>query len=400
MPKFKYEGKTTTGSTIEGTIEAKNAEEVTSLLRRQRIVVTKVKKKPRAMDITIGTGVKNVEISRFTRQFAVMIEAGLPLVQCLDILAEQTTNKIFGQIIGKVRDTVSSGSTLAAAMGKHKKIFNDLYVNMIEAGEIGGALETILRRLADYREKSDKLARKVKGALVYPVMVTSVSIILTWVMLTFIIPVFAGMFEGLGAELPGPTVFVLGVSSFMQSNIIPMVLSVIGIIVLYVILNKKKKTRYYIDAAKLRMPVLGNLVRKNAVSRFCRTLGTLLQSGVNLIDALNITAKTAGNLVLTKAIHKAMIAISEGDTITNPLSETNVFPPMVIQMIGVGEKTGNMDEMLSKIADFYDDEVDAAVAALTSLIEPVVIVVMGTVIGGLLISMYLPMFDIIGKIQA
>lgn len=399
MPKFKYEGRTSTGATIEGTLEAKTADEVTNLLRRQRIVVTKVKKKPKSMDIVIGSGVKNVEISRFTRQFAVMIEAGLPLVQCLDILAEQTPNKIFGSAISKIRDTVSGGSTLASAMGKHKKIFNDLYVNMVEAGEIGGALETILRRLADYREKSDKLARTVKGALVYPVMVSSVSVVLTWVMLTFIIPVFAGMFEGLGAELPGPTVFVLAISAFFQTNIITMILGVIGLIVIYVILNKKKTTRYYLDAVKLRIPVLGNLTRKNAVSRFCRTLGTLLQSGVNLIDALNITAKTAGNMVLMKAIHKAMIAISEGETMTAPLAETKVFPPMVIQMIGVGEKTGNMDEMLSKIADFYDDEVDAAVAALTSMIEPIVIVVMGAVIGGILIAMYLPMFDIIGQIS-
>ncbi|MGC9314284.1 MAG: type II secretion system F family protein [bacterium] len=399
MPQFRYEGRTSTGSTIEGTLEARNAEEVTALLRRQRIVVTKVKKKPKAMEITIGTGVKNVEISRFTRQFAVMIEAGLPLVQCLDILSEQSTNKILGQTIAKIRDTVSSGSTLASAMGKHKKIFNDLYVNMVEAGEVGGALETILRRLADYREKSDRLARKVKGALTYPVMVSIVSIVLTWVMLTFIMPVFAGMFEGLGAELPGPTLFVLAISSFMQNNIFPMLLSVVAIIVTYVILNKKKTTRYYLDAIKLRFPVLGNLVRKNAVSRFCRTLSTLLQSGVNLIDALNITAKTAGNLVLTKSIHKAMIAISEGDTITSPLSESQVFPPMVIQMIGVGEKTGNMDEMLAKIADFYDEEVDAAVAALTSMIEPIIIVVMGAVIGGMLVAMYLPMFDIVGQIS-
>jgi type IV pilus assembly protein PilC len=399
MAKFKYEGRTSTGSTIEGTIEAQNAEEVNALLRRQRIVVTKVKKKPQSMEITIGSGVKNIEISRFTRQFAVMIEAGLPLVQCLDILAEQSTNKILGDALSKIRDTVSAGSTLASAMGKHKKIFNDLYVNMIEAGEVGGALETILKRLADYREKADRLARKVKGALTYPVMVSTVSILLSWVMLTFIVPVFAGMFDGLGAELPGPTVFVLAVSYFFQNNIITMVLGAIGLVVTYVVLNKKKTTRYYLDAAKLRMPVIGDLIRKNSVARFCRTLGTLLQSGVNLIDALNITAKTAGNMVLTKSIHKAMIAISEGDTITSPLAESKVFPSMVIQMIGVGEKTGNMDEMLTRIADFYDEEVDAAVAALTSMIEPIVIVIMGIVIGGLLIAMYLPMFDIIGKIS-
>ncbi|RKZ30224.1 type II secretion system F family protein [bacterium] len=399
MPQFKYEGRTSTGTTIEGVLEAKTADEVTALLRRQRIVVTKVKKKPKSMDIVIGSGVKNVEISRFTRQFAVMIEAGLPLVQCLDILAEQTPNKIFSKAIAKVRDTVSSGSTLASALGKHKKIFNELYVNMVEAGEMGGALETILRRLADYREKADKLVRKVKGAMVYPTMVSVVAVAATWGMLTFIVPVFAGMFEGLGAELPGPTKIVLAVSGFLKSHILQMVIAVIVLVVVYVILNKKKTTKFYIDAIKLHMPIIGNLLRKTAVSRFCRTLSTLLQSGVNLIDALNITAKTAGNLVLTKAIHNAMIAISEGETITSPLAETKVFPPMVIQMIGVGEKTGNMDEMLAKIADFYDEEVDAAVAALTSMIEPLVIVFMGGVIGAILIAMYLPMFDIIGQIK-
>ncbi len=401
MPHFKYEGKTASGALVEGTLEAKSAEELTAFLRRQRIAVTKIKKKPKGMgNIVIGSGVKNVEISRFTRQFAVMIEAGLPLVQCLDILAEQTPNKIFSKAIAKIRDSVSSGSTLASAMGKHKKIFNELYVNMVEAGEMGGALETILKRLADYREKADKLVRKVKGAMIYPIIISVVAIGMTWAMLTFIVPVFAGMFSELGAELPKPTQVVLGISAFLQKYLVHMLAGGVGFIVLFIILNKKKTTKYYIDFVMLKSPIIGNLLRKQAVSRFCRTLGTLLQSGVNLIDALNITAKTAGNLVLTKAIRKAMIAISEGETITSPLSETKVFPPMVIQMIGVGEKTGNMDEMLSKIADFYDEEVDAAVAALTSMIEPIVIVVMGAVIGSILIAMYLPMFDIIGQISA
>lgn len=399
MPQFKYEGKSASGQIVEGVLEARSAEELTAFLRRQRIVVTKIKKKPKAMGMTIGTGVKAVEISRFTRQFAVMIEAGLPLVQCLDILAEQSENPIMGQTIGKVRDTVASGTTLAAALAKHKKIFNELYVNMVEAGEMGGALESILRRLADYREKADRLTRKVKGALIYPAMMLIMTVGMTFVMLTFIIPIFADMFKELGGTLPAPTRIVINISNFITSNIVFMILGFAALIAVYVILSSKKSTRYYLDVVKLKIPMFGSLLRKTAVARFCRTLGTLLRSGVNLIDALNITAKTSGNLVLTRAIHKSMVSISEGETITAPLGESKVFPPMVIQMIGVGEKTGNMDEMLEKIAEFYDEEVDAAVSSLTSMIEPVVIVVMGSVIGGLLIAMYLPMFDIIGQIK-
>ncbi len=399
MPQFSYEGKTVTGATVDGVLEARSAEELTAFLRRQRIIVTKVKKKPKAMNIVIGSGVKNIEVSRFTRQFAVMIEAGLPLVQCLDILSEQTENKILSASIGKIRDSVASGTTLAVAMSKQKKIFNELYVNMIEAGEMGGALESILRRLADYREKADRIARKVKGALIYPSMMALMTVVMTWAMLTFIIPIFAGMFDELGGTLPKPTQIVMQISDFFKSNIIVMLIAVAALITAFVILNSKKTTRYYIDAIKLKLPLFGPLLRKTAVARFCRTLGTLLQSGVNLIDALNITAKTAGNMVLMKAIHKSMVSISEGETITAPLAETKVFPPMVIQMIGVGEKTGNMDEMLEKISEFYDEEVDAAVGNLTAMIEPVIIVVMGGVIGSLLIAMYLPMFDIIGQIK-
>ncbi len=384
---------------VEGVLEARSAEELTAFLRRQRIVVTKIKKKPKAMSMTIGTGVKAVEISRFTRQFAVMIEAGLPLVQCLDILSEQSENPVLASTIGKVRDTVASGTTLAAALAKHKKIFNELYVNMIEAGEIGGALESILRRLADYQEKADRLARKVKGALIYPAMMLVMTIGMTFVMLTFIIPIFADMFNELGGTLPAPTRFVMSISNVLVSNLVFIIIGVAALIGAYVFFNSRKASRYYIDMAKLQMPMIGSLLRKTAVARFCRTLGTLLRSGVNLIDALNITAKTAGNLVLTRAIHKSMVSISEGETITAPLGESKVFPTMVIQMIGVGEKTGNMDEMLEKIAEFYDEEVDAAVSSLTAMIEPVVIVVMGTVIGGMLIAMYLPMFDIIGQIK-
>ena len=399
MPIFEYSGRTASGQSASGALEAKSKQELISLLRKQRVIVTKVKKKPKQMDIVIGSGVKSVEISRFTRQFAVMIEAGLPLVQCLDILATQTPNKIFGKKLADIRDSVSSGSTLANAMAKHKKIFDDLYVNMVEAGEVGGALETILKRLADYREKSDTIRRKVKGALTYPAIVSGMLVLIAWVMLTFIVPIFAGMFESLGAELPKPTQIVINISNWLKSNMILLIAIMISIFVAYKLLMKNQKTRFYLDLVKLRMPVFGPLVRKTAVARFSRTLSTLQQSGVNIIDALNITSKTAGNSVLEKAIKDAIISISQGETITAPLEESKVFPPMVIQMINVGEKTGNMDEMLARVADFYDEEVDAAVEALTSLIEPIMTVVMGIVVGGLLIAMYLPMFDIIGKIK-
>ncbi len=399
MPVFEYTGRTATGQVVSGTLEAKNKDELIRLLRKQRVIVTKIKKKPKEINITIGSGVKAVEISRFTRQFAVMIEAGLPLVQCLDILATQTPNKIFAKVLADIRDSVSSGSTLAQAMAKHKKIFDELYVNMVEAGEIGGALEVILKRLADYREKADTIRRKVKGALTYPAIVGTMLILIAWVMLTFIVPIFAGMFESLGAELPKPTQIVINISNWLKHNMVTMIIIFIGLIIAYKMGMKHPKIRYVLDSIKLKMPIFGDLIRKTAVARFSRTLSTLMQSGVNVIDALNITAKTAGNSVVEKAIKDAIIAISQGETITAPLEESGVFPPMVIQMINVGEKTGNMDEMLSRVADFYDEEVDAAVETMTALIEPLMTVVMGIVVGGLLVAMYLPMFDIIGKIK-
>ncbi|MFP4459594.1 MAG: type II secretion system F family protein [Candidatus Zixiibacteriota bacterium] len=399
MPEFKYSGHTLGGQQVGGVLEAKTKDEVQSFLRKQRVVVDTIKKKPKDINIVIGSGVKAIEISRFTRQFATMIEAGLPLVQCLDILGGQQSNKIFSGVINSIRDSVSSGSTLAAALGRHKKIFDDLYVNMVEAGEIGGALETVLKRLAVYREKADKLAREVKGALIYPALMAFMCVAVTFIMLTWIVPIFSKMFSDLNAELPKPTQVVLQISDFMKSNVLFIGIGIVLFIVIFSILNKKPKTKYYIDKGKLMAPLLGDLLRKTAVARFCRTLSTLMGSGVNIIDALNITSKTAGNLVLQKAIRKAMMAISEGDTITAPLEESKVFPPMVIQMINVGEETGDMEGMLTKIADFYDEEVDAAVKNLTSMIEPVIIVIMGVVIGGLLVAMYLPMFDIVGQIK-
>ena len=400
MPVFEYTGRTPTGQTVSGTLEAKNKQELMQLLRRQRVIVTNVKRKSKSLNLTIGTGVKAVEISRFTRQFAVMIEAGLPLVQCLDILAAQTTNKVLAKIIANVRDTVSSGSTLADALAKEKKVFDQLYVSMIEAGEVGGALDVILKRLADYREKADAIKRKIKGALTYPAIMLVMLVLISFVMLTFVIPIFAGMFEGLGAELPKPTQIVINLSNWLKGNMHLLIGGVILIIIIYKLMRKNSKTRYYLDYLFLKLPLFGMLIRKTAVARFSRTLGTLIQSGVNIIDALQVTAKTAGNDVIARAIKNAIIAISQGETIARPLEESRVFPPMVVQMINVGEKTGNLDTMLAKIADFYEEEVDSAVETLTAMIEPLMTVVMGIVVGGLLVAMYLPMFDIIGKIKA
>jgi len=399
MPIYEYKGKTLGGKQVQGELKAKNRAELERFLRGNRILVTNVSKKPQQIQIKIGSGIKKIDISRFTRQFATMISAGLPMVQCLEILGTQMESAELRKIIMKVKDSVQSGATLSEALGRHKKAFDDLYVNMVEAGEVGGALDTILVRLAQYREKADKLIRKVKGALVYPIVVMVVAMGVTFAMLRFIVPIFAKMFSGLGAELPAPTQIVLGISNFLRDQTLLILFVIVLLIIGFKMFLRNPKGRLAWDTFKLKMPLLGPLIRKSAISRFTRTLATLLSSGVSILDALSITAKTAGNMVLQNAINKSMLSIAEGETITQPLKESGVFPPMVTQMISVGERTGGMDEMLAKIADFYDDEVDAAVAALTSIIEPVVIVFMGAVIGGILIAMYLPMFDIIGKIN-
>ncbi len=398
MPIYEYKGKTLSGKQVQGEIKAKNRAELERLLRGNRILATSVSKKPQQIQLKFGTGVKKIDISRFTRQFATMISAGLPMVQCLEILGTQMESAELRKIIMQVKEAVQSGSTLSEALSKHKKVYDDLYVNMVEAGEVGGALDTILVRLAHYREKADKLARKVKGALVYPIVVMVVAIGVTFAMLRFIVPIFAKMFGGLGAELPAPTQFVLGISHFLSDNTLIILFGIVVLIVIFQLVIRDPKGRLAFDGFKLKMPLLGSLIRKGAISRFTRTLSTLLSSGVSILDALNITAKTSGNMVLQNAIKRSMLSIAEGETITQPLKDSGVFPPMVTQMISVGEKTGGLDDMLSKIADFYDEEVDAAVAALTSIIEPVIIVFMGAMIGGILIAMYLPMFDIIGKI--
>jgi type IV pilus assembly protein PilC len=399
LPVFEYKGKSVSGAIVQGQLKAKNRAELERVLRGHRILATSVSRKPSDLNIRIGTGIKKIHISRFTRQFATMIGAGLPMVQCLEILALQMEAPALRKIVGEIKESVQSGTTLSEGLRKHKKVFDDLYVNMVEAGEVGGALDTILVRLANYREKADALARKVKGAMVYPIVVSIVAVGVTLAMLKYIVPTFAKMFSDLGAELPEPTQIVLGLSAFINDYFWFIILGFVSIITIIKLYGRTSSGRLNLDRIKLRIPAIGTLIRKSSVARFSRTLGTLISSGVSILDALDTTAKTAGNKVVHDAIKRATLSIAEGDTITGPLKDSGVFPPMVIQMISVGEKTGGLDEMLNKIADFYDEEVDAAVTALTSMIEPVVIVVMGAIIGGILIAMYLPMFDIIGKIS-
>jgi type IV pilus assembly protein PilC len=398
LPVFEYKGKTLGGAGVTGELKAKSKAELERILRNNKILVNSITRKPSQINLRLRRRIKKIHISRFTRQFATMIGAGLPMVQCLEILSQQSESLELREVIDKVKQSVQSGSTLADALSRHKKAFDDLYVSMVDAGEIGGALDQILLRLATYREKADALTRKVRGALVYPAVIVTVAVGVTSVMLTYIVPVFAKMFEGLGAELPAPTQIVLKLSGFLRGNIFTGTILLILLFIFYRWYSRTDKGRFLIDKLKLRAPLLGSLLRKTAISRFTRTLGTLISSGVSILDALEITAKTAGNRVIQDAIKRSVVSIAEGETITHPLKETGVFPPMVTQMISVGEKTGGLDDMLQKIADFYDEEVDAAVAALTSIIEPVIIVAMGAVIGGILIAMYLPMFDIIGKI--
>jgi type IV pilus assembly protein PilC len=398
MPVFEYKGKTLAGAIVQGELAAGNRDELERVLRQNRILVSSIRKKPTELKIKLGSGIKKIDISRFTRQFATMIGAGLPMVQCLEILGAQMENKELCRIINEVKESVQGGATLSEALGRHPKVFDHLYVNMVEAGELGGALDTILVRLAVYREKADALIRKVKGALVYPSVVAVVATAITIGMLVFIVPVFAKMFGSLGAELPKPTQIILGISNFLRTNILFIFVGLTAIIVGFIYWIKTESGRAMFDSLLLKSPLFGNLVRKSSVARFTRTLGTLLSSGVSILDAMEITARTAGNVVVANAIKRSVLAIAEGETITAPLKESGVFPPMVTQMISVGEKTGGLDEMLQKIADFYDEEVDEAVSALTSLIEPLVIVVIGVIIGGIMIAMYLPMFDIIGKI--
>jgi type IV pilus assembly protein PilC len=399
MATFTYSARANTGEILNGEIELPTRDEVVGYLVRQRLRPISVNSKAKEINIQIGTGIKTREVVIFTRQFATMINSGLPLVQSLTILAEQTENKYFRKIIQQVLQDIQAGQTLADSMRKHPKIFTELYVNMVAAGEAGGILDTILLRLATFLEKNDALVRKIKGAMTYPAVMLFVVIACTTVLLWKVVPVFAQMFEGAGLALPAPTRVVLALSNFLQSYIWLMILGFIALIFGIRQYYKTDGGQLQIDKIMLKLPVLGNLVRKSAVSRFTRTLGTLVSSGVSILDGLQITARTAGNRVVHDAVMKSRASIAQGATISEPLKESGVFPPMVVQMINVGEQTGGLDEMLSKIADFYDDEVDAAVSALTSILEPIMIVVMGIVIGGIVVAMYLPMFDMINAVQ-
>ncbi len=401
MGKFLWEGKTRVGGTMTGEIEAPNEAFVIAQLRRQQIVPVKVKAKPRELKITLpwkAGKVSRKELAIFTRQFATMIDAGLPLVQCLDILGMQQENQGFKKVILKVKEDVESGSTFADALGKHPAVFDELFVNLVSAGEVGGILDTILARLAAYIEKAMKLAKQVKSAMVYPSTILAVAFIVTVVLLMYVIPIFGQMFQDFGQALPAPTVIVLALSAYTRKYFLVGIVLAVLLIMAIRWYYKRETGRRNIDRLLLRMPILGDLLRKISVARFSRTLGTMVSSGVPILESMDIVAKSAGNKIIEEAIVKARESISEGKTISEPLQDSKVFPLMVTQMVAVGEATGALDAMLNKIADFYDDEVDASVAALTSLLEPMLMIFLGVVIGGLVIAMYLPIFKLAGVV--
>jgi type IV pilus assembly protein PilC len=403
MPTFAYSGRTRTGQTVTGERAAETIDAAISALRREQIQVTRidpakaekaaVKAKPKK-----GASAPSKNLAIFTRQFSVMIDAGLPLVQCLDILGKQEPHKGFADVILQVRSDVESGAALADAMKKHPRAFDPLYSNMIAAGEAGGILDTILKRLAVYIEKSVKLKGQVKSAMIYPIAVIVIATVVVAAILWKVIPTFAQLFAGLGAQLPLPTRVVIMASDNLVAY--GPLIAIAGGLIGYGLKRYYETTagRYNIDALVLKMPILGMIMRKIAVARFCRTLSTLLSSGVPILDGLDITARTAGNAVVEEAIQKTRSRIERGETVSGPLRETNVFPSMVVQMINVGETTGALDAMLAKIADFYEEEVDTAVAGLLTLMEPIMIAVLGGVVGGIVIAMYMPIFDLISKL--
>ena len=399
MTEYVWKARTTAGNILTGEMEEVNEAVVLTKLRRMNYADIKIKKKPKDLFENIQwlqPRVKTKDVVIFTRQFATMIDAGLPLVQCLEILASQQENKTFKKILLSIKGQVEGGSTFAEALKQHPKVFDELFVNLVHAGETGGILDTILRRLATFMEKAEQLKRKVKGAMVYPAVVLTIAVGVVALLLVFVIPVFASMFEGQGASLPAPTLLVMNMSDFMRSYIIHMIV-VIGILIFaFRKFYQTPKGRLIVDRILLKLPAFGILLNKVAVSRFCATLGTMISSGVPILDALEITAKTAGNVIIENAIMATRTAIAEGRTIAEPLMETGIFPGMVVRMIAVGEATGALDAMLGKIAEFYDEEVDAAVEALTQLMEPIMIVFLGGTCGGMVIAMYLPVFSMAG----
>ena len=401
MAKYDWEARSKAGSAQKGVMEAASAAQVEVQLKRYGFSGISVKEQGKGLQFKFGKGVKKIETKDlvvFTRQFATMIDSGLPLVQCLDILSGQQENKTFREILVKVKESVESGSTFADALSRHPSAFDQLYVNLVAAGEVGGILDTILARLAAYIEKAMKLKKQVKGAMVYPITIMSIAVVVIGVILVFVIPTFSKMFADFGGELPAPTRIVIALSDFLTKYILVLIAAAFGI--------KAAIGKYYgtpngrktIDRLALKAPIVGPLIRKVSVAKFTGTLGTMISSGVPIMDGLEIVAKTAGNKVVEEAIYKVRQSISEGKTIAEPLAECGVFPPMVVQMISVGEATGAMDTMLNKIADFYDDEVDDAVGAMTSMMEPLLMVFLGTTVGGLVVAMYLPIFKLAGAV--
>ena len=399
MPVFTYQGRGAAGVQT-GEIEAPDRMAAVGELRRRAILVTKIAEKSGGRaPMKLGSKVKDKEMAIFTRQFSTMIDAGLPLVQCLNVLAEQSESKNLRGVTASVARGVEQGATLADALRKHPRTFDDLFTNLVEVGETGGILDIVLQRLAVYIEKAAALKRKVKSAMVYPASIIGVAFMVVVFMLTFVIPTFATMFKDLGAELPLPTKIVVWLSDFVRAYILIIIAAIAGAAFALRSYSRTETGRSTIDALLLKVPVMGTLIRKVAVARFTRTLGTLVQSGVPILEGLRITARTAGNKVVEKAVLQCRAAVTEGKTLADPLRGSGVFPPMVIQMISVGEQTGALDAMLAKIADFYDDEVDTAVTTLTSLLEPIMIVFLGVIIGGLVVAMSLPIFRLVTLVK-
>jgi len=395
MPVFLWEGQTRKGEKKKGEIEAANEAALRGILRRQGLTSTTVKQKPKNLSEYLPflkQKVKEKEVVIFARIFATMINAGLPLIQCLELLAQQEQNKTFAQIITAIKEDIEGGSTLSDALRKYPNIFDDLFVNLVAAGESGGILDVILQRLSSYMEKAMKLKSKVKGAMTYPASVLVISIAVVALLLVKVIPVFQKMFEGMGGELPGPTQFLVNLSAVAQKYFLVAIIAVAVVIFAFRRFYKTEKGTLLMDGLLLKSPVFGPLLKKVAVAKFTRTMSTMMSSGVPILEGLAIVSKTAGNKIIENALMRVRRSISEGKTIAEPLFETGIFPPMVVQMIAVGEATGALDSMLSKIADFYDDEVDAAVDAMTALLEPFMMVFLGGVVGGMIIAMYLPIF--------
>ncbi|MCQ2104311.1 MAG: type II secretion system F family protein [Fibrobacter sp.] len=393
MAEFLYKATNSQGNKFEGSIEAKDKAEAEALLMRRRLIIESLKKKPTEIQIKFGTGIKPADISRFTRMFSSMSSAGLPMLQCLNILEEQCENPELKKVVHKVTQSINGGSSLADALTQHPKVFNSLYTNMVAAGEAGGILDGILARLADTLENGERLKRKVKKALTYPVMLIIVGILVVVALMTFVVPTFAEQFAALDAELPAPTQVVMNISDFLRDNGAFLFIGVIVLIVAYKMAMKVPKAKFAWDGLMLKVPKLGDLQIKSATASFARTLGTLLNAGVSVMDSLKVVASTVSNKVVERAITRIGVGIAGGKSIAEPMTEAGIFPPMVIQMTGVGEKTGNLGGMLLKLADFYDEEVDAAVDAVVGMMEPLIIVFLGGAVGGLLIAMYMPMFS-------